>query len=52
MTIIINVGQEFGTKDGVITKNAELRIAVNAALKKGNAKKIIDTDETLMYKIN
>ncbi len=50
-TIVINRGLKFGTLDGVFTLNSELQSIVIKALKAGKAKKLIDTDETLMYKI-
>lgn len=50
-TIIINRLQKFGTLNGVLTDNNTLRKEVNKALKLGTAKKQVDTNETLMYKI-
>lgn len=52
MRAIINVGKEFGTLNGVYTKNSEIRKVVASKLKEGKAKLLIDTDETLMYEIN
>lgn len=46
---IINRKSNFGTLDGVITKNEEIRKVVNQHLKQGTAKLLIDTEETLMY---
>lgn len=51
MTAIINRKMTFGTLDGVITKNDEIRKVVNDHLKLGTAKKIVETEETLMYKL-
>jgi hypothetical protein len=49
MKAIINRQQNFGTLNGVITKNEEIRKVVNQHLKQGTAKLVIDTEETLMY---
>lgn len=49
MRAIINRTVNYGTLNGVITKNEEIRKVINQSLKQGNAKLIIDTDETLMY---
>jgi hypothetical protein len=49
MKAIINRQQNFGTLNGVITKNDEIRKVINQHLKQGTAKLIIDTEETLMY---
>ncbi len=51
MKIIINRGEAFGTANGVIKPTAELNSAVLRAIKAGKAKKLVDTDETLMYEI-
>jgi len=51
MKIIINRQSEFGTLNGVITKNCELQSLVTKGLKNGTARKIIDNEQTLMYKI-
>lgn len=51
MKAIINLGKEFGTLNGVWTKNSEIRKIVNSKLKEGKAKLIIDNEETLMYEI-
>jgi len=51
MNAIINRQAQFGTLNGVITKNTEIQAAVNKAIKEGRAKLLIDTDETLMYEI-
>lgn len=51
MKIIINRQSEFGTLNGVITKNSQLHSLVNKGLKNGTAKKLIDNEETLMYEI-
>ena len=50
-TLIINRNSEFGTYNGIITKNEELRSILNKNPKSGSAKKIIDNDETLMYSV-
>ncbi len=50
-TIVINRGLQFGTLNGVFTLNSELQKLVNKALKDGKAKKLVDTENTLMYKI-
>lgn len=52
MKAIINRNSEFGTLDGVIIKNSEIQTMINKCIKGGTAKKLVDTDETLMYKIN
>lgn len=49
MKAIINRNKEFGTLDGVITKNEEIRKVINQHLKQGTAKLLVDTEETLMY---
>ena len=49
MKAIINRKENFGTLNGVITKNEEIRKIVNQHLKKGNAKLLVDTEDTLMY---
>lgn len=51
MTAVINRGETFGTLNGVITKNDEIRKVVNQHLKQGTAKLLIDTEETLMYEL-
>ena len=51
MKAIINRQQNFGTLNGVITKNDEIRTVVNQHIKSGTAKKLIDTEETLMYEL-
>lgn len=52
MKAIINNGQKFGTLNGIITLNSEIRKIVFAKLRENKATKLIDTDETLMYEIN
>ncbi len=52
MIAIINRNSTFGTLNGVITKNEEIRKIINENLKKGEAKLLTDTEDTLMYKIN
>jgi hypothetical protein len=51
MKAIINRQSSFGTLNGVITKNEEIRKVVNQNLKQGTAKLLIDTEETLMYEL-
>ena len=51
MKAIVNIGQTFGTLNGVITKNEEIRKVINQHLKQGTAKLLIDTEETLMYEL-
>jgi hypothetical protein len=51
MKAIINRQQNFGTLNGVITKNDEIRKVVNNQLKQGTAKLLVDTEETLMYEL-
>jgi hypothetical protein len=49
MKAIINRNETFGTLNGVLTKNKQIRTVVNQHLKQGNAKLLIDTIDTLMY---
>jgi hypothetical protein len=51
MKIIINRGEQFGTADGVIKTTSELNLTIIKALKSGKARKLIDTEDTLMYEI-
>lgn len=51
MKAIINIGEKLGSIDGVICDNAKIRTIINNALKLGLAKKIIDSETTLMYNI-
>jgi hypothetical protein len=51
MKAIINRNQTFGTLNGVILKNEEIRTVVNKSLKEGKAKLLIDTEDTLMYEL-
>ena len=51
MKAIINRTETFGTLNGVITKNEEIRKVVNQHLKQGTAKLLVDTEETLMYEL-
>lgn len=51
MKAIINRTSNFGTLNGVITKNEEIRKVVNQHLKQGTAKLLVDTEETLMYEL-
>lgn len=48
---IINLNSQFGTLNGVIMLNTEIRSLVLKCLKKNEATKLIDTEETLMYLI-
>ena len=52
MKAIINRQSNFGTLNGVITKNDEIRKVVNEHLKQGTAKLFVDTEETLMYELS
>jgi hypothetical protein len=52
MIAIINRNSAFGTLDGVITKNEIIRNEINKHLKAGTAKKLVDTEDTLMYKLS
>lgn len=49
MKAIINRNSNFGTLNGVITKNEIIRTEINKHLKGGTAKLLIDSEETLMY---
>ena len=51
MNAIINRTQKFGTLNGVITKNEEIMRVVFQHLKQGTAKLLVDSEETLMYKL-
>jgi hypothetical protein len=51
MKAIINRNGNFGTLDGVIVSNSEVNKAIIKHLKAGTAKKLVDTDETLMYRL-
>lgn len=51
MKAIINRNETFGTLNGVITKNEQIRTIVNQHLKEGKAKLLIDTEDTLMYEL-
>ena len=48
---IINRNQTFGTLNGVIIKNCQIMALVNKHIKQGTAKKLVDTDDTLMYEL-
>jgi hypothetical protein len=48
--IIIKDGN-FGTLNGVIIKNSEIQTVINQHLKAGTAKKLVDTETTLMYEL-
>ncbi len=51
MKAIINKDGKFGTLNGVLTNNIEIQTAINQHLKKGTAKKLVDTESTLMYEL-
>ena len=51
MKAIINKTSNFGTLNGVITLNSDIRTVINKAIKNGEATKLIDTEETLMYQL-
>lgn len=51
MKAIINRNQNYGTIDGVFAKNSEIQSIINKHLKTGTAKKLVDTDDTLMYEL-
>jgi hypothetical protein len=51
MTAIINRGLEFGTLNGVYTKNSEIMKLVFKHVKLGTAKLLVDSEETLMYEL-
>lgn len=52
MKAIINLCSNFGTLDGVIKSNTEIKKIVFSKLKENKAKLLIDTEETLMYELN
>ena len=49
MKAIVNRDAKIGSIDGRFVKNEEVRDLIYKHLKQGTAKKIIDTDTTLMY---
>jgi hypothetical protein len=49
MKAIVNRDSKFGWLDGKFVKNEEVRDAIWMHIKQKTAKKIIDTDTTLMY---
>ena len=49
MKAIVNRDSKFGWLDGKFVKNEEVRNAIYSHIKQGTAKKVIDTDTTLMY---
>lgn len=51
MKAILNKDGNFGTLNGVITKNSEIQTVINQHLKAGTAKKLVDTETTLMYEL-
>jgi hypothetical protein len=52
MTLIIHKGTNYGTLDGAYYPTPDLYSTLNACLKSGRATKLIDTEQTLMYKID
>ena len=50
LAIVIR-GQKFGMLFGVITKNEEIHSVIFKAINEKRAKKIVDNDTTLAYKI-
>ena len=52
MTIIIHNGKNLANIDYKWVERSEAMAIVIKAMKEPKAKKLIDTDETLMYKIN
>jgi len=51
MKAIINKDQNFGTVDEVITKNSVIQTLINQHIKSGTAKRLVDTESTLMYEL-
>lgn len=51
MEAIINRKMGFGTIGGVIKPNKEILAIVLKNIKSGTAKLLIDTDDTLMYRL-
>lgn len=51
MKAIINLGSNFGTLNGVVKSNSEIKKIVFYKLKENKAKLLIDTEETLMYEL-
>jgi len=51
MKAIVSKDGNFGTLNGVITKNSEIQTVINQYLKLGTAKKLVDTETTLMYEL-
>lgn len=49
--VIICRGETFGTINGVVAKNSEIQCMVIKHLKAGTARKVLDTDTTLMYEL-
>ena len=52
MKAIINLNSNFGSLNGVIISNEQIRTIINQNLKNGTAKKLIDTEDTLMYELD
>ena len=51
MRAIVNKNEKFGMLNGIITHNEDIIKVINQYLKQGNAKLLIDTEDTLMYKL-
>ena len=51
MNAIVNKDGNLGMLNGVITKNSEIQTVINQHLKAGTAKKLVDTETTLMYEL-
>lgn len=49
---VINKGKKFGTIDNYCFTTDKILSIVNKYLKQGRANLIVDTEDTLMYKIN
>ena len=49
MKAIVNRNAKFGWLDGKFVKNDEVHNAIYSHIKQGTAKKVIDTNTTLMY---
>lgn len=48
---VYNREEQFGTIDNVLTSNKDVHVFILKHLKQGNAKLLIDTENTLMYKV-
>lgn len=51
MKAILTLGEQFGTIDGKVTENQQIRSLIIEHLKKGTAKLLVDTDAVLMYQL-